>query len=192
MMFIFSPFVLFGQNTLWLNNGKKITIVEYKINNNDLIVYKNLKNKSKAVSVLDVYSITENNGAEHIIYVPDTSYEGAFNILEMKNFVQGQYDADLKFKSPLTTIGGIAVAGVSSVVINPVYVFLVSGAYCSTIGLSKTSKKKLAIPEEYAKNEHYILGFKRVARHKRIKNSIVGSTIGLAVGLGTFAIISKK
>jgi hypothetical protein len=181
-----------GQNTIWLTNGKQLKVGDYKFENQELISYKNHKNKVKTIEAYDVFSIIEASGSEKVIYVCDTIYQGAFSVIEMRSFVQGQTDANQKFKSPWTTVGGIAVAGASSMVINPVYVFLLSGAYCSTIGVTNKSIKKMNIPSEYINNEPYILGYKKASKHKRIKNSIIGSTIGLAVGLGTFAIINKK
>ena len=186
-----SFFLANGQNTLWLTNGKKVGIGEYKIENKDFITYKSVKNKSKGIESFDVFSIIEKNGNEIIIYSQDTSYEGSFNLLEMRAFVQGQADANKNFKSPLITVGGIVISGVSSVVINPVFVILVPGAYCSVIGLTKASEKRMNIPLEYKSNEHYLLGYKQESKHKRIKNAIIGSGIGLAVGFTTFALINK-
>ena len=181
-----------SQNYLWLTDGKKIKVENYKIESPELISYQNLKGKTKTIDAYDVFSIHESNGNEKIIYVPDTSYVGAFKVEEMKSFVQGQFDASQKYKSPLTTIGGIAVAGVSSAFIQPLYVFLISGGYCTGIGLTNTRGKKLQIPAEFAQNEHYRLGYNKAVKHKRIKNAIIGSGIGLLAGLGTFAIINGK
>ena len=132
-----------AQNTLWLTNGKKIPIKEFKLDNKDLVIYQNKKGKFKSIERFDVFSIIEASKNEIVIYQPDSSYKDAFNLLEMRAFVQGEYDAYQKFKSPLTTVGGIVVAGGSSVVINPVYVIVISGVYCGVIGATKTSKKKI-------------------------------------------------
>ncbi len=189
---VLAAFFVKAQNTLWLTNGKKIEIGEYKFANKDFITYKSLKNKSKSIETYEVFSLIENNGNEIVVYKQDTTYQGAFSILEMRAFVQGQTDANKNFKSPLITAGGIVLAGASSVVINPVFIILVSGAYCTTIGLTKTSEKKLTIPLEYKNNEHYLLGYKKECKHKRIKSAILGSGIGLVVGFTTFALINKN
>jgi hypothetical protein len=156
---------LIAQNNLWLTNGKRVNIREYKIENPDLIVYKSLKGKSKSIQTFEVFAIADSTGKEQVVYLPDTSYQGAFTIIEMRSFVQGQYDADLKYKSPWTTVGGVAVAGLGGAVVNPFYVILIPVAYCSGIGLTKTREKKLGIPTEFAQNEHYILGYKREVKH---------------------------
>jgi hypothetical protein len=189
---IYSYFPLSGQNFLWLNNGKQIKIGDFRIENKDTIFYSSLKGKDKFIETFDVFSVIDKSGKETIVYEPDTTFVGAFTVPQMKNFVLGQYDASQKFKSPGVTAGGIAVSGVSSLLINPVFVFAVSGAYCTGIGISPTCKKRLNIPDQFVNDEHYILGYKRTTKHQRIKNAIIGSGSGLVVGLGTFAIINNK
>ena len=40
VLFLFaSPILLNGQNIIWLNNGKQLSIGEYKIENKDTIFY---------------------------------------------------------------------------------------------------------------------------------------------------------
>ncbi|NJO91029.1 MAG: hypothetical protein HC831_20225, partial [Chloroflexia bacterium] len=79
--------------------------------------------------------------------MPDSADNESFTILEMRAFVQGQYDAHQKFKSPLTTIGGAGISGAASVFINPTYVLLISGVYCGVIGSTRTCDKKIIIPK---------------------------------------------
>lgn len=189
---LYSYLPLSGQNFLWLNNGKQIKISDFRIENKDTILYTNLKGKDKFIETFDVFSVIDKSGKETIVYEPDTTFEGAFTVPQMKNFVLGQYDASQKFKSPWVTAGGIAVSGASSLLINPVFVFALSGVYCTGIGISPACKKRLNIPEQFVNDEHYLLGFKRTTKHKRIKNAIIGSGIGLVVGLGTFAIINNQ
>jgi hypothetical protein len=181
-----------SQNYIWLTNGKKVQIGNYKIENPGLISYQNLKGKTKTISSFDVFSINQTGGKELVIYSPDTSYTDVFRVNEMRSFVQGQFDASIHFKSPWTSIGGIAIAGVSTVVIYPMYWILLSAGYCSIIGLSNPKERKLNIPMEFADNEFYILGYKKEVKHKRIKNAIIGSGIGLLVGFGTYYIVKAK
>jgi hypothetical protein len=181
-----------AQNTLWLTNGKKITIGDFKIDNKDFLSYKTSKNKIKSIESFDVFSIIQNNGQEIILYQPDSIIEGSFSLIEMRAFVQGQTDAKDNFKSPLITAGGIVLISASAVAINPVVVILVAGSYCTVIGVTKTSNKKIIIPSDYQNNEHYILGYKKECKQKRIKNAILGSGIGLAIGFTAFAILANN
>lgn len=181
----------FAQNTLWLSNGKKIQIGDFNLENSELVLYKNKKGKTKSVDRYDVFSIIESSNNEIIIYKKDSSYEDAFNLAEMKAFVEGQYDASLNFKSPLTTVGGIVVSGAAAVVVNPIYVLLVSGAYTTTIGLTKPIKSDLTIPEKYSGNKYYELGYNKAVKKKRVRNAIIGSVIGLAAGFTTFVVVNQ-
>jgi hypothetical protein len=181
-----------SQDYLWLTNGKKLQIGKYKIENPELISYQNKRGKTKTILSFDVFSINEIGGKEMVIYNPDTSYAGVFTVPEMRSFVKGQYDASKNFKSPWTSIGGIAVAGVSTFVINPMYVILLSTGYISIIGLSDPKDRRLNIPMEFADNEFYILGYKKEVKHKRIINAIIGSGIGVLVGFGTYSIVKAK
>ena len=192
IVFVLSASFVYSQNVLWLNNGKKIEIGEFRFSKNetgiDFIQYKSLKrNKSKAIELTDVFSITEKNGNEIIVYSQNTQLGDSFNILEMKSFVQGQTDAK-NFKSPSTIIGGVVIGGLSVLTLNPLLAIPLGGGYSSGIGLTKGSKNKIIIPPEYCDNPHYLLGYQKKVKEKRIKNAIIGSLIGLGVGFATFKI----
>jgi hypothetical protein len=193
LLFLMNKCILaVSQNIIWQTDGKKMLVNEFRIENSDNIHYKNLKNKVKSIEVVEVFAILDSSGKEILIYKADTSFKDAFTISEMRSFVQGQSDAIEKYKAPWTTIGGIAVSGAAAIIVNPVYLIAVSGVYCTGIGLIPVREKKLNISQEFMNNEPYQLGYKKASKHKRIKNSIIGSAIGLAIGLGTAAIINKN
>jgi len=181
-----------AQNYLWLNNGKKMQIGNYKIENPEIISYTNLKGKTRTIQSYDVFSINEESGKEVLIYTPDTSYEGAFTVPEMRSFVLGQYDAGQNYKSPWITVGGIAVAVASPAIVKPLYIILISTGYCAGVGLTNPKEKKLKISPEFLNNEHYKSGYKKEVKNKRIKNAIIGSCIGLVVGISTYSVIYAK
>lgn len=181
-----------SQCIIWQTDGKKMQVNEFKIENPEYIYYKNLKNKVKAIESSEVFAILDSSGKEILIFKADTSFKDAFTISEMRSFVQGQSDAIEKYKASWATIGGIAVSGATAMIINPVYLIAVSGIYCAGVGVIPVREKKLNINPEFLNNEAYKLGYKKASKHKRIKNSIIGSAIGLVIGLGTAAIINKN
>ncbi len=183
--------ILSAQNTLWLANGKKKEIGEYKLDNKEFVVYKNKKGKFKSIEKFDIFAIIDQSSKEITIYQPDSTHKESFSIIEMRAFVQGQYDAQLNFKSPLSTLGGAGIAAAASLFINPLYTPIVSGVYCGVIGFTKTSEKKIIIPNEYQNSDHYLLGYKKETKRKRIKNAILGSAMGLAAGFATFVVINQ-
>ena len=196
VIFIFSLIIFqiittgsFSQNTLVLTNGKKIDIGEFKLNENNILAYKNSKGKIKSVLIEDVFSSIDKLGTETIYYKPDSTDSESFNIEEMRFFINGESDAINNYKNLWTTIGGIVI-GAGSVIsvplvgLNSLYIPIFPTAYTSTVGLIKVKTQKLGIEKQYLDNKHYVLGFKKVAKHKRIKNSLFGSGIGIAVGIG--------
>ncbi|MBN1250560.1 MAG: hypothetical protein JXR51_05225 [Bacteroidales bacterium] len=180
--------VVFSQNILQLANGKKISIGEYKVSENSFLSYKNQKGKLKSIELEEVFSIIDKSGNENLFYVADSSDNEAFNVEQMRFFINGESDALNNYKSTWTFIGGIAV-GAGSVVSIPLaglsslYAPVFPLAYSSSVGLIKVKTEKLGIEKQYIDNEHYVLGFEKTAKQKRIKNSLLGSGIGIAVGL---------
>jgi hypothetical protein len=174
---------LSAQNKLWLANGKMKEIGEYNLEKKDFVIYKNKKGKFKSIERFDVFSIIDQSKNEQIIYLPDSVDNESFTVAEMRAFVQGEYDAHQNFKSPLTTIGGAGISGGAAVFISPIYSPLIPAVYCGVIGATKTSEKKIIIPKEYENNDHYLLGYKKATKQKRVKNAIFGSLIGLAAGV---------
>jgi len=192
IIMVFCALNIEAQNKLWLNNGKQIEIGEFRLDPNGFIGYKTLKNKYKSIESIDVFSIIEKNGQELLIYKPDSTLEGAFNLIEMRAFVQGQTDALNNFKSPWITGGGVVLMSAAPLVINPVFVLLVAGSYCTIIGITKPVKNNLEIPAQYTSDNYYLEGYKKEVKRKRIRNAIIGSGIGLAIGYTAFAIVGSQ
>ena len=182
----------FSQNTVLLTNGKKMSIGEYKVSDNGFLAYKNQKNKINNIELADIFSVIEKSGNEKIFFKPDSIDNESFTVDQMRFFVKGESDAINNYKSPWTTIGGVVI-GAGSVIsiplagLNSLYVPIFPLAYTTSVGLIKKAKK-IGIEEQYLENKHYVLGFDKAAKHKRIKNSLFGSGIGLVVGIGVILV----
>lgn len=175
----------YSQNQIWLLDGKKISASEINIDTTEYIYYKNIKGKTKSISKFDVFSV-EIDENEKIIYENDLEAD-CFNDTQMKNYVQGRYDGRFT-KSPIYFVGGIAT-GVTAPIflpmlgINSILTPLVPAGYDLCIGLIKVKDEKIAIKEEFSSNQHYIEGYKTSVKKKRINNAIMGSIIGVTIGL---------
>ncbi len=178
-----------AQHQLLMTNGKSKAVLSYKIDSQGFTSYRNMRGKQKIIDNYYLFAIKDKDGKEHIVYKQDGS--DAFTIPEMRSFVMGQSDANSNFKSPLTTIGGI-VSGAAAPFVHPTYAIVLSGAYTGGIGMSKAFKKNIKIPDEYANNKHYIMGYKKEVKRKRIKNAVIGSLIGLAAGFTAYYIVKKS
>ena len=59
VLILFSSSSLSAQNKLWLANGKKKEIGEYKLSDKQFVLYKNAKGKSKSIERFDVFAIVD-------------------------------------------------------------------------------------------------------------------------------------
>lgn len=191
--FIFS-FKVNAQNTLVLVNGKKIEIGEYKYGDTYL-TYKNTKGKLKSSYLNDIFSVQEKNGKEKIFYIPDSTEAKAFTIDQMRDFVNGSYDARTNYKTPWITTAGIVIggssAGLTAVGMSSLLVPVLPTFYSAGIGLVKVKKEKLDLPEKLKNNEYYLEGYMQRANHKRINHAILGSGVGLALGIAAVILFAK-
>ncbi len=185
-----------AQNTLLLVTGKKIEIGEFKVSDSLFLAYKNKKGKIRSTNLQDVFSVKAVNGQETIFYVPDSSDAESFTIIQMRDFVSGASDARTNYKTPWITTGGFVVGGgsaiaVSAVGLNSLLVPIFPALYSGGVGIIKVKKDKLNIPDNLKNNDYYVEGYFRVANHKRINNAIIGSGIGMALGIVAVLIFSK-
>lgn len=185
-----------AQNTMLLVTGKKIEIGEFKVSNSLFLAYKNKKGKIRLTDLRDIFSVQKQNGKETIFYVPDSTDTESFTINQMRDFVNGAYDARTNYKTPWVTTGGFVVGGGSAVAVtavglNSLLVPFFPALYSGGVGIVKVKKDKLNIPDNLKNNDYYMEGYTRVANHKRTNNAIIGSGIGMALGIVAVIIFSK-
>ncbi|MEN8120808.1 MAG: hypothetical protein ABFS35_10700 [Bacteroidota bacterium] len=185
-----------AQNTLLLVTGKKIEIGEFKVGDSLFLAYKNKKGKIRSANLQDVFSVKKKNGEETIFYIPDSTDNETFTINQMRDFVNGAYDARTNYKTPWVTTGGFVVGGGSAVAVsviglNSLLVPIFPALYSGGVGIVKVKKNKLDIPENLKSNNYYVEGYTRVANHKRINNAIIGSGVGIAIGILGIIIFNK-
>lgn len=177
---------LYSQDTIIIVNGKHINTNEYKIDNlNREFIYINKKGKGKSIFLDNIFSINDSLGNEKIIYNPDNNNLYKYSVDEMRDFMQGGYDASNFYKSPLSIFYGfISGAGSTILIQNPIYAIFPSGAICVIIGLPNVSHKRIEkrFPK-YSDNNFYYLGFNQEAKNKRFINSIKGASAGIISGL---------
>ncbi|MBI5219323.1 MAG: hypothetical protein HY958_10380 [Bacteroidia bacterium] len=190
----------FSQYTVLLMSGEQIVIRNYKYNDlNTAITFHTQNREVTEIDLDNIFSITDTLGNEQVIYKPDTSKEDFMTIEQMRFFVKGESDAMEKYKCPWCLVGGFVV-GAASPFITPVlglkpiiYSPLLPAAGSSAIGFTGASKARiLRQSPELGNNEHYVLGYKEYSSQIRLKNTIIGSGIGLLVGILTSVIYTKN
>ena len=196
VLFVFNVLAK-AQNTMLLVNGKKIEINEYKIGKkeNKFLLYKNRKGKTKTINKQDIFSIKKQNGKETIFYVPDTSDTSAFSIEQMRNYVEGAYDARTNYKTPWINTAGILIGGgsaaLSSAGMSVLLVPILPIGYSSVIGNIKLKKEKIKLPDNFKNNEYYTTGYLSSIKRKRTNHAILSSLIGVAAGISGVILLTK-
>ena len=181
----------FSQYTVLLTNGEKIQVPDYRYNDfGSAIIWKTTLQETREIDLELIFSISDAAGGEEILYKPDTSKEDFMNVEQMKAFVQGESDAREKYKCKWCFVTGALIGAASPFVtpligIKPIlYSPLLPAAASSGIGFTGASRKRIAQHNpDMVSNEHYILGYREVSSQKRLKSTIIGSGIGLAIGV---------
>jgi hypothetical protein len=194
-----------AQDKLLLLNGRidKGKIIAEKEATFDFKFYKNGgKEKITSYDRRRIFSITDSNGKESVLYKKDTAIGNFLSENQMRMYIYGQRDAHENFGSGRHFFGGF-VLGFAAAVFDT-YDFDNSGGFFKTpdaslfpvlfplsisLGVSLLPSK---ITKEdvsnigYLNSEEYIEGFKKVKKFKRIKNSFLGSLAGVTMGLFSY------
>jgi len=183
-----------AQNTLVLVNGKKIEIGEYKYGDTYL-TYKNKKGKLKSSYLNDIFSVEEQNGKEKVFYIPDSTEANAFTIDQMRDFVNGTYDARTNYKTPWITTAGLIIgggsAGLTAAGMSSLLVPVLPAFYSAGIGIIKVKKEKIDLPTNLKNNEYYLEGYVQRVNHKRTNHAILSSAAGIALGVAAVILFAK-
>ncbi len=139
-----------------------------------------------------LYMVKFANGYKRYYYVQDPSIYNVFTRDEMWLFTKGEQDArkGFKAKGALVTAGLIGFgSGLTGSFFAPVLPY----GFMALSGITKIRIKHETISNlKYIESDAYILGYERVARQKRKTRSLIGGTIGLALGYGIYAIFHSS
>ncbi len=196
----FFALTLQAQNaTMWLTNGKKVEIQSYRLMDSayqdPVIEYYNLKGKAKLKNTYDIFSITDAQKNEKVFYTKDLEIGNDFEIEQMREFLEGKSDARITYNGQWFLIGGIA-AGSAAVFIPslttasatiPVGQILLPVGYIIVGGNTTKSFKQIEkqIPE-HKNDDFYKMGYQKGVQEKRLRNTLIGTSIGVVAGLATF------
>ena len=145
-----------------------------------------------------IFSITDSSGKESILYKKDSSIGNFLSENRMRMSIYGQRDAHENFGSGRYFLGGF-VLGLAATVFDT-YEFDSPGGFFKrspsifpvlfplSIPLGTSLLPSKIIKEDvsnigYLNSEEYVIGFNKVKKFKRIKNSFLGSLAGAAMGL---------
>jgi hypothetical protein len=187
------------ESTLWMRNGKKVTISSYAVDTKDYyegkISFIDAKGRAKSKYLEDVFSVIDNTGSETIFYTPNFEYGEVLTPEEMKQYTLGMSDARNTSISPMVIIGGVAIGMGAAFIPQPEISLggnsmgvpvgiLAPTLYVGIIGATPPNEDELQqqFPDK-ANNEHYLMGYQEGVKKKRLKKSLLGAGIGFISGI---------
>lgn len=182
-----------AQDTIYLMNGQ---VVGEKVIDTLLgaVTIINPKKPSKKIHYEwdQLYMVRFANGDKRYYYRQDTTISNWFTRDEMWMYMKGENDARKGFKARGAMIGaGIAgiIGGMSGTFWGPVAPY----GYMALSGIPKVRIRHSTISNpNYVESDAYILGYERVARQRRKIKSVIGGTVGLAIGYGIYALFHSS
>ena len=181
------------QDTIYLMNGQ---VVGEKVIDTLLgaVTIINPKKPTKKIHYEwdQLYMVRFANGDKRYYYTQDTTISNWFTREEMWMYMKGENDARRGFKARGALIGaGIAgiIGGMSGTFWGPIAPY----GYMALSGIPKVRIRHNTISNPaYVESAAYILGYERVARQRRKIKSVIGGTVGLAIGYGIYALFHSS
>ena len=189
-------FVLFmsnatnAQQKITLLNGKTIYPTSYSIG--EMFVNYKLEGdnpkKLRLVDKYDVFSVTDAENKEEILYKPVDSLD--FSVADARLYMDGENAARIYFNKPgvrISSAGFGLASGVLSFYSLPLPFFY-------GIAITQRNPKKLQLPDEFKNmenNEAFRFGYNREARNIKMKQSLKYGYISLGISLATLFLIVK-
>ena len=181
------------QDTIYLMNGQ---VVGEKVIDTLLgaVTIINPKKPTKKIHYEwdQLYMVRFANGDKRYYYTQDTTISNWFTREEMWMYMKGENDARRGFKARGALIGaGIAgiIGGMSGTFWGPIAPY----GYMALSGIPKVRIRHNTISNPaYVESDAYILGYERVARQRRKIKSVIGGTVGLAIGYGIYALFHSS
>lgn len=140
----------------------------------------------------DVYGVFYADGNKKYFYRQDTARYMWFTREEMGYFVKGERDGRKGFKAngAMITAGTIGfLSGATGAFFAPVFPY----GFMAISGATKVRIKHRTISNPaYIDSDAYILGYERTARYKRKIKSLLGGTLGLALGYTFYALFNSS
>lgn len=181
------------QDTIYLMNGQ---VVGEKIIDTLLgaVTIMNNKKEGKKIhyELEQLYMVRFADGHKRYYYEQDTLHNNWFTRDEMWMYMKGENDARRGFKAKGALVGS-GIAGIIAGMTGTFYAPVLPYGYMAFSGLPKIRIRGNTISNPtYVESDAYILGYERVARQRRKIKSVIGGTVGLAVGYGLYLLLHDK
>ena len=139
-----------------------------------------------------LYMVRFANGQKRFYYQQDSSRSNWLTRDEMWMYMKGENDARRGFKARGALIGS-GIVGLISGMTGSFFAPILPYGYMALSGIPKVKIRGKTISNPaYVESDAYILGYERVARQNRKIKSIIGGSIGLAVGFGLYLLFHNN
>jgi hypothetical protein len=138
-----------------------------------------------------LYMVRFADGYKRFYYRQDSALFNYFTRDEMWMYMKGEVDARNGFKARGSLIGA-GVAGILGGLTGTFFAPIAPYGYMACVGIPKVRIKHKTVSNPiYLESDPYILGYERVARHKRRIQAVIGGSIGLVVGYSLYALLHQ-
>lgn len=181
------------QDSIYLMNGQ---VVGEKIIDTLLgaITIINPKKTSKKIHYEwdQIFMVRFANGDKRYYYKQDSLLSNWFSRDEMWMYMKGENDARKGFKARGCFIGA-GIAGIAGGLTGTFWGPIAPYGFMALSGLPKVRIRHNTISNPaYVESDAYILGYERVARQRRRIKSVIGGTIGLAIGYSVYILMNPE
>lgn len=182
-------------DTIFFLNGEIRAVKVVDTASHRILFFPDVKTKKPHVKDVEkdrVFSVKFSNGQDWIFYFHDTTLGNVFTIMEAKMFMLGEQEAEKSYRNKWPALIGFAVGAVSPIILaNAVALSPIPPAVTplhTLIPYIKVNTKAIQ-NKNYLQYDTYIMGYEKVARKKNFMHAIIGAGIGLAAGVGAWAVL---
>ena len=183
-----------AQGYIQLLNGKERRFTKAEVKG-EFINYEpeSKPGKSKKLNRFDAFSLNFDSGTKEVLYKRDTIYEDDPTVEEVLQYIKGQKFAYNYYREhpryPASQLYFSFYAGFFGSLLGP-YGAAVIPVYA--IGVDRFGPDQpVDNLDDWSEVPAFVSGYNKTMRNKKVKNSLIGGSIGFAVGITTLAIIFK-
>jgi len=185
-LFLCMVFSLQAQDTLVFINGKQKKDVEFMKVQDDYLYYqmwKGEKNKIKLIAKEEVYAVYTKEG-HHIITYKQDSIGFILDQGKMFDYIDGMAEGWKSYHNPYIPIVGFAVSVGAGIWPGIPWGLAVPVALPAVVSLFEAKEKRFRnFPEDKIGNYYFTLGYKDIAKAKKLRSAVIYGGSGYVVGM---------
>ncbi|MBC7411501.1 MAG: hypothetical protein H7331_03475 [Bacteroidia bacterium] len=183
-----------AQGTLLFVDGRKAECAVVDYTTDSVKVKYTLINKTKIRSTPkdQLFSYTPKLTNEIVFYTNDSLGENELSEREMRMYMLGQQDARVHYKTPISILGGALFGLASGYFLPPLLSPLGVVPFVVVNGLiiRRVNRKKV-YNKLYLAEETYLMGYEKIAKGKRVQQSLISGIAGVVVGIAAASIVNS-